>query len=965
MPQSSRALNTVEPWIVRLEVEHYGEKERQELYRRRIPVLPRKVQLIAQHGMGTALEKLSSPLEIQKFFDALTTIEEGLLNNSRRLLSTAIDRAHRDSIELTVINQVQERADLRSAIVLWGLLRTTDKLPLGMLRTLEAEFADRDDHFSNGVMPLVQFFVSARNFRQNEDIVSYYHPRVEAGLEQIVDESAVLAARTLGLLVERLSLSDNLGRDFGPKSAARLVSALDQKPNIQVSLSQQAARNIDAWIERELGEEDTNFEETLEVAALAGSLHCNVAETARYLLNRRDRSFGGMSEWSPLNRDEEWYARIRADLATHRIVEQYLVDVLPDTHSHFPRLFAEDISRLVPGVSALFQRTAKRAVYLGVLSCADAIVEGALCDLDGFEDIVDMAVDVLSPSSEEQQKAEERYLAIVNGEHSEDYAEFLTENDDGYTAGVFLQNYVTALRRERGWTRIAEHRWSSKLIGYWLKDLEGQAEQGDIEPEELSGAFERCAGSSWEVHFWNILSDRWDSTYLAPLVERLVKGHVERKVRQSALRCLMLCEPDEIGRIAENLLSDAKGVSLVEIAIDLGHWLRYRGPDGQRVLRGAASARAGLPPSAGELSEASSEILRRKKPPLSVEARDLLGKAQEGSADVRRLRVVADGYVPLDVDNDVKWLLRYSEEDDVACDAIEGAIRRNMTDEVNAALKHKFACVSARALVVLAEREDAPLPDRYLAMVGTKGNPVRKALVDLLHAKPHPDHLPTLLELARDTWSKRSHYYGDEDDFPIARAAISAIDKVGPVPIEHGRQLYHIAIESGDQDLRTAIFALLAKTGNPKIQAHLLELAVGRGRPVIGRAAAISLVQEAEDLTLDVAGRIEHKYLATVPPAIAVNLTLLLADRAEIGAVRRAAEALSTDQARRVLLLLMVWRLKDRDLGAAKMVASMLPSNHTAIDWAFGDGSIAVNDSTLADLGDADTCAEALVHMQM
>ena len=963
--QSSRALKTVEPWIVRLEVEHYGEEERRELYQSRTPVLPRKVQLIAQHGMRAALKKLSSPLEIQKFFDALTTIDGDLLSNPQRLISTAIDRAHRDSIELTVINQVEERADLRSAIVLWGLLRANDKLPLGMLRTLEAELADRDEHFSTGVMPLVQFFIAARNFRQNEDLISYYHPRVEAGLEQIVDNSGVLAARTLRLLIERLSLSDDLRQNCGASLAGRLVAALDQKPTIRVSLTQQAAWNIDAWIEKELEEEDTNFEETLKVAALAGSLQCNAAETARYLLNRRDQSFGGMFEWSPLDRDEAWYARIRADQATHKIVEQYLVDVLPNSDIRFPKLFAEDIRRLVPGVATLFQRTAKRAVYLGVLSCADAIAEGALSDLDGFEEIVDIAVDVLSPSGEELQKAEELRLEIVNGEHSESYAEFLAESDDGYTADAFLQYYVKALRRERGWMRIAEHRWSDKLIGCWLKELEGQVEQGAITPEELSGAFKRCGGSQWEANFWNILSDMWDSAYLVPLADRVMKGHVDRDVRRSALRCLLLCEPSEIRRIAESLLSDAKCASIVEVAIDLGHWLRYRGPDEQRVLRAAANARAGLARSVGELSEASSEILRRSEPPLSVEARDLLGKAQNGSPDVRRLRVVADGYVPLEVDEDVKWLLNYSHEDDVACDAIEGAIRRNMTGEVNAALKHKFACVSARALVALAECEDAPLADRYLAMVRTKGTPVRKALVDLLHAKPHPDHLPTLLELAKDTWSKGSHYYGEEDDFPIARAAVSAIEKLGPVPIEPGRELYRIAIETDDQDLRRAIFVLLARTGNPKIQSHLLELAVGRGRPVIGQAAAMSLVQAGENLTLEVVGRMEEKYLATVPPVIAVNLTLVLADRAEIGAVRRAAEALSTNQARRVLLLLMVWRLKDRDLRAARMVANMLPSNHPAIDWALGDESSAVDDSTLADLGDAATCAVALVYMRV
>ena len=959
--QSAGALKTVEPWIVRLDVEHYGEDERRELYRSRISVLRRKLQLIAQRAMRDVLEQLGTPLEIQKFFDALSTVDEQMLSNPRRVILHAIDRAHHDSIEQTVINQVRERDDIRAAIVLWGLLKTTDKLSLGMLRILEGELADKDDHLSEGVMPLVQFFVAARNFRQNEDVISYYHPRVEAGLEQIIDGSAVPARRTLRLLVERLSLSDSLGQDWGVRSATRLVAALDQKPNVQVAVSQEVAQNIDRWIEKALTEEETNFEENLRVSALAGSLSCNVAETARYLLNQPDTSFGGLLEWGLLDRDETWYARIRTDEATHSVIQRYLVDVLPNTDIRFPKSFAADVSRLIPRASKHFLEAAKRAVHFGVFSCADAIADGALQDLDGFEEIVDIAVEVLSPSDERRQEAKEVHLAIINREHSEEYAQFLAENDDGYTADGFLQDYVTALRRKRGWQSIVRHRHSGRLIPYWLKDLEREAEHGVVEAEELSAAFSKCTGSRLEESFWNVLSKAWHPAYLVPLVERIGKGHVERCIRQSALKCLMYCEPNEIGRIGAKLLTERRCASLVDIALDLAYWAKYRGPEEQRVWKAAVSARAGLPPCVRELSEASSEMLQGREPSLSLEARDLLAEARDGSVDVRRLRVVAKKCTALEVEEDVRWLLEHSEEVDICCDAIEAAICRGMTDQLNATLKHKFAAVSARALLALAECESAPLPDRYLAMVSIKGSPLRKALVELLDAKPHPDHLPTLLELAKDTWSRNSRQYGEEDDFPIARAAVLAIAKVEPVPTEVKRALYSIAMETSDQDLRTSTFALLARTRNPKIQAHLLELAIERGRPIIARAAVMALLQAGDDVTLEVAGRIEAVYLATRPPVIAVRLALLLAGRAEIKDVCVAAESLAANRERRVLLLLMVWLLKDRDLRAARMVADLLPSDHPGIDWALGDETINVDDHVLADLGDAGTCAEALV----
>ena len=57
----------------------------------------------------TALAELGRPLEIQKFFDALTTLDRQSFTDTDKFLSNAISRAHQDSIERTVIELIEQR----------------------------------------------------------------------------------------------------------------------------------------------------------------------------------------------------------------------------------------------------------------------------------------------------------------------------------------------------------------------------------------------------------------------------------------------------------------------------------------------------------------------------------------------------------------------------------------------------------------------------------------------------------------------------------------------------------------------------------------------------------------------------------------------------------------------------------------------------------------------------------------
>jgi hypothetical protein len=276
--QSAGALDTVKPWRIGLEAEHYGGVERRRLYRTRIDALPRKLQPLAKESEGSVLAELATPLEIQKFFDALPTLDDKERRNPAGLVSEAIRRAHQDSIERTVVDQIEVRQDARAAAVLWGLLKANDKLSLRLLRQVEENLAEQGPRIERGVSPLVTFFVAARNLRQVESTITYYHPRVEAGIKQTLDRDRVVARRTLRLLIDVLVSPDGPGEAWGVAASARMLLAVDRTPELKPEPSLAAQAKIDAWLAAELAKGGQVFDSNLRLAEAAGSADSNVSE---------------------------------------------------------------------------------------------------------------------------------------------------------------------------------------------------------------------------------------------------------------------------------------------------------------------------------------------------------------------------------------------------------------------------------------------------------------------------------------------------------------------------------------------------------------------------------------------------------------------------------------------------------------------------------------------------------------
>jgi hypothetical protein len=264
---------------------------------------------------------------------------------------------------------------------------------------------------------------------------------------------------------------------------------------------------------------------------------------------------------------------------------------------------------------------------------------------------------------------------------------------------------------------------------------------------------------------------------------------------------------------------------------------------------------------------------------------------------------------------------------------------------------------------IIADSLPAPLPQQILDRIAVKGRPVRQALVDLMDAKPHPAHIPTLLTLVEDRLSNRG-YHDNEESHPIARAAVAAIGKAGALTAADAKRMIETALETYDFDLRREILALLAN-GSPQVQRLILNLAINKNAAGVRRAAVAALVSAESALDPGVVAAIAPERLVRQPAPIAAELTIIVGWRGDAAQVQAAAEALSASAARRVFLVLLIAARRDRDASDAERLAAHLPEGHVGRAWALGHDIGDVADEALNDLGDVWAVAEVLAYLKL
>lgn len=960
--EASGALASVSPWIVRLEAEDYGDSERKRLYLSRIDGLPRELQLLAKASQAKVLDALESPLEIQKFFDALRTNDRARAHeNPDGFVAAAIDQAHQNSIEQTVIDQISARDDVRAASIVWGLLAAGGKFARAAVREIEDALADRHVELERGITPFIDFMVAARNLRQSDGgAVAYYHPRVEAGITRSLEGSRQLARRTLTQLVEYLAAGLTGDSDWGRTLAVRVYAAAADK--FRLVLSAAAIGVIDAWLDGRTPGEHEEVGDLLSLASRCGSAGSNLGEIARFLLHRPDLSFGGMDSWGKPEREADWYAARRRHPSTKRLLEAFVRDELPRGRIYYPDELTEELYSLCPDLNPAFLDAARDAVGMGILPADNVIIRGALADLEDCEIVVDAAVECLTPTAAEATRTEQLHLDLVNEVYSPDYAEHLAQSDDGYTADAFLKAYVDRAVDVRGWAWVSDHRHAVSLLPYWLRKIDARWPGGAVPPEELAKAFDSSYGGSSEGYLWHLLAASWEGTFLPALKVRLRDGSAHDRVELAALECALLHHEDLVASTVDELFHLGQLSRVLEISLAIAT-LRVSPPTENDIVAQRANRVAQqLPSTFAQLCDAEASMLQQGALHLSTHALEQLVSISGASDAVRTLRITWDKHVTQGsarVD-DVDWALDHSDSHDVVAAAAEVAARRGWNDKLEVALQHRFAHAAACAVRYLDRFGAGPLPQRLLSMATHRASPVKLALVSVMKDRPHPKHIDPLLLLSKDRWSREEFHYADDyRDYPIARAAVAAITDLFPLGEGRETELFKVGVDTSDPQLRRAIFDALARTGL-HWQKQLLSLADEPGKAVVRVAAAHALLQAESCLDQAIIDGITPRQLETKIENVAAALALLMGHRGSVDAVRAAAAALAANQKRRVFVLLLICMLRPREPSVAKDIARMLPAAHVGVDWALGEPTGEITDVAIADLGSPSACSVVL-----
>ena len=949
--------------VVTLESENYGPRERLKLFRNRVPHLTRRFQDVAERYASVALNRLRSPLEIQKYFDNLA---EGPADdeNEAQYIERSIAAAHRDSIETTIVQQVSNRRAWVWAAVVWGLLKARPKQSRALLPQIQAGYGAIEQALEDGLDPFVNFLVNGRNLRQPDGIFSYYHPRVEAGLETAIEQKPGLAGRILRYLVQVLiGLDDENGNDWGRESAAHLIEAIYRRNTIGFKPTPESQRALDIWIAARLGQNDEEFGSKLSLAAAVGSRSSSPSDLARWLqhLSRNTYSFG--DSWSPDPDDDDWYQRIATNPLTTHICSVFVRHVLPFVRERYPDDFYVYLDRLAPGLTPVFLEAANSIVTDSYNPNADVLAAGALRDIDAFEAIVAEAIAYQAKLASEEDA--ELWLALRNGEYGEDYAQHLYESagEEGHTAAEFIDAYVHELRRKRGWPALRDHPQVSALLGAWIEAVRRQ--KAPPIDAELLAIKDLAYGHHSESQFWSLAGAQWREPFVARLLERLVAGHPEGEVRIAATSCFRQHIPAESATVVRLLLTQSPS-RIVELALDV-RAAHDSNDDTNRVIDDDPCIVPFLAALTDPLREICRAIIVRDfQAVLSTEAITILiNLDMRANDEIRLMRAQYLAGAGHDIGDQIDILLRAEhgnaqEDIAVATASAELAVAQGLWSQVERALMHRFADVRCVALQALASRTTGVLPENLLVLAADKSSRMRRALLELLTSRRDPAHLDALIILAADNWTDQTGYYGEDASYPIALGAAELLVTSPDLPEHVLHKLFEIACTTNDSDVRDKLLGAIAKNGGREGRSRVFGLALSRENTALAIDASWALFHVSEELDVVDVSAITLRELAVRPPAVAVPMAMIVGRAAGSDQIIDATKSLITRPTRNALIVPLMVASAVRDATIAGEIGKLLPRElNSAMHDLFQGGPKLPRDA-LDMLGDVRIVAEVL-----
>jgi len=929
-------------WTIVLDADQYRDGELAVIYDKRLELLATDLQAKALDFRADALDALETPFEIDLFFTYMADgpePEEVDPAFFRRILALA----HRDAVEGIVASYLGVSDQTGCSAIIWAMLAARSQFDRGKLISLNRQLRLIDSTFVDGLEKLVNRLVATRHLRQPGQSVSFSHPSVRAGFEIFVKENWGRSEAALALLISALTQLSGSHRDWAIETAARTVKAINDLTagaenlyaNFEVDNVSRAT--IDSWLEESLIEPQADFQSLLKLASDIGSPTSIPAELARWFIQgvRRGGQFF-LERWQPPAFDDAWYARVSSDPRSFIIADRFVRDQLPVDQDGLGSNFANRLDRIATGLTPAFLAAARKLVTSGFDRNIGAVATGAVRDLERYEEVLEAALDELARLRRSyEREAKEQWRAIEDGECDEAVEEGYQSHheEDGYAAGVLVDAYVGQVRSLGRWRNLADHPRVSELGRVWADDIARTS--GAVPLEELQTLISVTRSSNDEDRAWEAAREHWQIPLASDLEQRILSNPDDKSLRTALVHCALTVSPGTLALCFKHLA--AEPASYVHLLTDMH--------EARRRISGKARAKQ-LRPVIAAISSAGAEIVLAlsltKKPARAVGqvALSMLDRAAETLPPY-----VLDQIVPVMMISGAtpsaairRWLTETLDHG-LAKAATEAAIRIEDDALVWLALGHARADAREVAIGYLAASQADPLPQRLLDLASDPGSRVRRTLVRILTARPHPDHQRALLKLIEDDWSNASAHHYDEPSYAIAREAIVGLASYGTLPDEIGEALLLRAERTDDRSLGIVALDTAAQCCGPAIRRKIWDLSF-LDQPRWVRVDAIDALSKADVVESDILDAITASLLLRLAPPLAASACVLLATHGQVDAVVKAMERIGHSTKRRALLVLGVCGLADRDRQAAAGLLALLDTNHPArrlLDLAAGE----------------------------
>lgn len=925
MLQSARGEAALGNWNVELNADQYADGQLAAIYDKRMGALPPFLQSKALHFRSRALQKLETPLEVDIYFGGFAEGPEAEEGDEVFFLRV-VGLAHRDAIEGTVVKKLAAADDTGWAAVLWALIATQAKVERPALVAIQSAMRRSDPFFRDGLERLTNVMVAARHLRQPGSAVSFAHPSVRAGFRTFVGEEPGRSAMAMEALLSALVQLTGPWQDWGLETAARIiVLARGEDMGLDVPTVVQAA--VDAWIDRTLMSDGSDFGRMLELASDAGSDASNPSELARWFLKGTQR--GGnvfLDTWQPPTFDDAWYERLSADPRSREIAGRFVREFLPDERDRYGRSFPERLDRIAVGLAPAFADAALRMVSGGFGSNVEMVAAGAVRDLSAATPAFHAALDALAADRrDDAARLHPRWIRIQNGEFdfSEEEHFQRSHEEDGWAAGVFVDAYVARLRADHGWQAILRHPRAEELARPWARAIAHAPRKPAV--AEARALIALATASGVEHVAWQELRQNWPARLNSDILRRTLSDPEGKDLRQDLARCLVTVAGTMLAPLFSELA--ARPATLIALLVDLRaagrEFSRERldpvTPASARLLAWARALYRALPTKtrqAGRLRDAH-----------AAEVIAAIGRSSATTLEKVVPVLVASGERPLAA---VERWLQLANSPDSAEAAVEIAAGLGDEGALRLALGHDWAKARAAAVRALAPPAPVVLSPKLLAMAADPSSFVRRAVVELLARSRHPEHKAALLRLAHDPWSSADAFYDEEPARLIAREALASLAGYDGLDRDEGAALIEIARETPDADVRAAATRIAADLSTADVRRRLWAIGVEPTRRWI-RVDALYGLALARSVEQDIVAGVTGSLLLDQPAIIAAAATCLLANQGEPEAVAAMIESVAQSGKRRAFLLIGASLLAERgrrDL--AGQLLGLLPRDHPA-----------------------------------